>query len=99
MISLFQHPEMMTPSVYSGIQPPEMWTHSVYIETSLFQYPEMMTSLYTVESLYSNPLKLGHLCIQWNTSLKWEWDISQITYDINRTSPSEMKATPVIRTL
>ena len=31
--------------------------------------PEMRTPLYTVEPLYSNPLKRGHLCIQWNSSI------------------------------
>ena len=39
---------------------------SVYIP---LQPPEMRTSLYRVEPLYSNTLKRGHLCIQWNSSI------------------------------
>ncbi len=48
----------------------------LYTEVSLFQegwnggvplYTEV--PLYTVEPLYSNPLKRGHLCIQWNPSI------------------------------
>ena len=67
---LFQLPEMKTPNIQwnPSIQTPWHEDTSVYSGTPLFQHPEMRTPLYTVELLYSNPLKWGHLCIQWNTS-------------------------------
>ena len=34
----------------------------------------MRTPLYTVELLYSNSLKWGHLCIQWNSSIPTPWN-------------------------
>ena len=34
----------------------------------------MRAPLYTVEHLYSNSLKWGHLCIQWNTSIPTPWN-------------------------
>ena len=88
---------------YASIFPqpliPTPWNEdiSVYSGTPLFQPPEMRTPLYTVEPLYSNPLKWESLCIQWNP-LKWRHlciiqghlDMSQITactlVNINRTS-------------
>ena len=56
---------------------PTPWNEdtSVYSGTPLFQHSEMRTPLYTVESLYSNTLKWGHLCIQWN-STPWNEDTS-----------------------
>ena len=61
--------------VYSGtplFQLPEMRTPLYTVE--LFQLPEMRTPLYTVEFLYFNPLKWGHLCIQWNSSISTPWN-------------------------
>ena len=49
-----------TGSWYSGTSPfqsPGNEGTSVYSGTPLFQPPEMRTPLYTVEPLYSNPLK------------------------------------------
>ena len=47
----------------------ESHPYHIHTGTTLFQLPEMWTPLYTVELLYSNPLKCGHLCIQWNSSI------------------------------
>ena len=44
------------------------------VVTHLFQPPEMRTPLYTVELIYSNPLKWGHLCTQWNSSIPTPWN-------------------------
>ena len=40
----------------------------------------MRTPLYTVELLYSNPLKWGHLCIQWNSSIPTPWNEDTSVY-------------------
>ena len=48
--------------------------------TPLFQHPEMGTPLYTVELLYSNTLKWGHLCIQWNSSIPTPWNEDTSVY-------------------
>ena len=48
--------------------------------TPLFQHPEMRTPLYTVELLYSNTLKWGHLCIQWNSSIPTPWNEDTSVY-------------------
>ena len=69
---------------------------SVYSGTPLFQPPETRTPLYTVELLYSNPLKWrhlsiqwnlysnsqkwGHLCIQWNPSIPTSWNQDRSVY-------------------
>ena len=77
---LFQLPEMRSPLYTVELplfQPPEM---SVYSGTPLFQHPEMRTPLYTVEPLYSNPLKWGHLCIQWNLSIPTPWNEDTSVY-------------------
>ena len=69
---LFQHPETRTPlynSGHSSIPTPRNEDTSVYSVTPLFQHPETRTPLYTVELLYSNSPKRGHLCIQWNSSI------------------------------
>ena len=58
---------------------PEMNT-SVYSGTPLFQPPEMRIPLYTVELLYSNTLKWGHLCIQWNSSIPTPWNEDTSVY-------------------
>ena len=48
--------------------------------TPLFQPHEMRTPLYTVELLYSNPMKWGHLCIQWNSSIPTPWNEDTSVY-------------------
>ena len=40
----------------------------------------MRTPLYTVEFLYYNPLKWGHLCIQWNSSIPTPWNEDTSVY-------------------
>ena len=40
----------------------------------------MRTPLYTVELLYSNTLKWGHLCIQWNSSTPTPWNEDTSVY-------------------
>ena len=40
----------------------------------------MRTPLYTVELLYSNTLKWGHLCIQWNSSIPTPWNEDTSVY-------------------
>ena len=40
----------------------------------------MRTPLYTVEPLYSNTLKWGHLCIQWNSSIPTPWNEDTSVY-------------------
>ena len=54
--------------------------HPLYSGTPLFQHPEMRTLLYTVEPLYSNTLKWGHLCIQWNSSIPTPWNEDTSVY-------------------
>ena len=60
---------------------PTFWNEdtSVYSGTP-FQHPEMRTPLYTVELLYSNTLKWGHLCIQWNSSIPTPWNEDTSVY-------------------
>ena len=47
---------------------------------TILQHPEMRTPLYTVELLYSNTLKWGHLCIQWNSSIPTPWNEDTSVY-------------------
>ncbi len=49
----------------------------------------MRTPLYTVEPLYSNPLKWGHLCVQWNPSIPTPWN--EDTCGIPLFQPPEMR--------
>ena len=56
-------------------------TYPINLQQCLsFQPPEMRTPLYTVELLYSNPLKWGHLCIQWNSSIPTPWNEDTSVY-------------------
>ena len=80
---LFQTPWNEDTSVYSELlysRHPEMRTPLYTVELLYSRHPEMRTPLYTVELLYSNPLKWGHLCIQWNSSIPTPWNEDTSVY-------------------